>query len=189
MEAIRELARITVDEFWQIATAPENAEKHLELIDGEIIEMPASSTKNTVIAARISGYMMVFVETHDLGYISGADGGFQLDPFNAPQPDTAFIRKERVPDLETNTFQGAPDLAVEVVSPSETRHMIDRKTRRYLEHGSKRVWLVYPESQTVEVCRLNEDGTLNRRLLSQQDTLTGEDVLLNFELPLSKIFK
>lgn len=185
---IEQTQLITVDEFWEISNAPENAGRRLELVDGEIIEMPASSNINTVLAMRIGGYMMLHVETLDLGYVTAPDGGFRLDEYNAPQPDTAFIRKERA-NLQGKEFIGAPDLAVEIVSPSESRPMITRKIRRYLEYGCQVVWVVYPEDEAVEVYRLGADGNLTIHLVEKDGVLEGAEVLPNFQLPLSKIFR
>jgi Uma2 family endonuclease len=181
-------SRLTVDEFWAISNAPDHAHQRLELIEGKIIEMPASSNRNTVLAMRIGGHLMLHAEERDLGYVTAPDGGFCLDDYNAPQPDTAFIRKERA-DLNAKEFQGAPDLAVEIISPSESRAAITKKIRLYLEHGGQMVWVVYPEDEQVEVYRLNPDGTFQVQLLDKDDTLTGGQVLPDFQLPLSKVFR
>jgi Uma2 family endonuclease len=178
-----------VDEFWEISQAEENEGKRLELIDGEIIEMASSSKKNTVCAMRIGSRLSLFVEDHDLGYVTGADGGFRIDPYNAPQPDAAFIRKERVKSLEGLEFEGAPDLAVEVISPSESHATLRRKTRLYLENGAAMVWQVYPEEEVVEVCTLNAAGELLIRAIEKGGSLSGETILPGFTLALGQIFR
>ena len=110
----------TADEFWVIAQLPENEDKRLALLDGVIVEVPPSSQKNTVTAARIIYFFNAFVIPRNLGYVTGADGGFTLDARNARQPDVAFISKARHARLEGVVFPLAPDLAVEVISPSES---------------------------------------------------------------------
>jgi Uma2 family endonuclease len=178
------------EEFWALYQNPENQARHLELIHGELLEMPASSTRNSIIALRIGRHLGNYADEHDLGYVTGADAGFCLDPHNAPQPDTAFIRKARVPNLEAKVFEGAPDIAVEVISPSESRPAILRKTRLYLEHGGQSVWAVYPEERMIEVYSLNASGQLAVLvLLDDQEILEGGPSLPGFRLSLGQIFK
>src|SRR5262245_49466887 len=110
----------TAKEFWEITRLPENEDKRLALIDGEIVEMASSSQKNTVIAGRIIYFLNAIVIPRDLGYVTGADGGFTLDEHNARQPDVGYISKTRHPELDGVEFPIAPDLAVEVISPSES---------------------------------------------------------------------
>jgi len=133
----------TADEFFEIVQLPENDEKRLELDDGEIVEMAASSPANTVIAARISYFLNAFVIPNDLGYVTGADGGFVLSEQRVRQPDVAFVSKNRVPTLPKR-FNLAPDLAVEVVSPDED---VFKKANEYLRAGTKQVWAVYADER------------------------------------------
>lgn len=178
---------ITADEFWLIAQLPENENKRLELIDGVIYEMAASSPANTVIAARFVRYIGSYVDDNDLGFVTGADGGYELDVHNVPQPDAAFISKVRQPTLP-DKFRIAPDLVVEVISPSERPHKVLDKINRYLRAGTRLVWAVYPEDRVVHVYRMGEGSSANVKVVIADEALDGEDVLPGFTLPLSKIF-
>src|SRR3954462_11143962 len=109
---------VMAEEFFEIARLPENDEKRLELDDGEIVEMAESSPINTVTAVRISTFINIVVMAHNLGYVTGADGGFKLAEKRVRQPDVGFISKGRMPKLPRR-FTIAPDLAVEIVSPDE----------------------------------------------------------------------
>ena len=134
---------ITAEEFLAYALLPENAHKRLELFDGEIIEMAPSRKINTVIAGKIIRHLGNYVDDRDLGYASVPDSCYKLNTGQVLMPDAAFISKEK-DDLVGVEFNGAPDLAVEVISESESTPMIHRKARAYLEGGSKLVWAVYP---------------------------------------------
>lgn len=178
----------TADEFWVIAQLPENEDKRLALLDGVIVEVPPSSQKNTVTAARIIYFFNAFVIPRNLGYVTGADGGFTLDARNARQPDVAFISKARHARLEGVVFPLAPDLAVEVISPSESSNDVLKKVTRYLEAGTKLVWTVYPEDNGVYVWQLAADGSLKAQAFGAADTLDGGEVLPGFTLKVSDIF-
>ncbi len=179
----------TAEAFWEIAQLPKNADKRLALLDGEIIEMPPSSQINTVIAGRIIYFFNAYVIPRDLGYVTGADGGFTLTEHNARQPDVGFISKARHPVLEGVAFPIAPDLAVEVISPSESSNDVLKKVQRYIEAGTRLVWAVYPIEQTVYVWKPASHGDgLNVQTFGIDDTLNGGDVLPGFELKVRDIF-
>jgi len=178
----------TAKEFWEIARLPENENKRLALIDGEIVEMASSSQKNTVIAGRIVYFLNAVVILRDVGYVTGADGGFTLDEHNARQPDVGFISKARHPELGGVEFPVAPDLAVEVISPSESSKEVLRKVTRYIEAGTRLVWTVYPEDKTIYVWKASPEGGLNTQPLKGDDLLDGGDVLPGFSIKVSEIF-
>lgn len=178
----------TAEEFWEIAQKPENRDKRLELIDGVIVEMAPSSQKNTVIGMRVGYFLNAWVIPRDQGYITGADGGYTIDGHNGYQPDAAFISKERHAKLEGVEFPVAPDLAVEVISPSESSNDVLKKVTRYLQAGTKLVWTLYPDDETVYVWKMAEDGTVNMQSFGLDDTLDGGDVLPGFTLKVSEIF-
>lgn len=179
---------MTADEFWEFCHLPENEDRRFELIDGEIIEVAASSDENTVVAMIIGSHFVQFVYPNKLGYVSGADGGYAMSTGNVPQPDVAFISKERHPQLRGKFFPIAPDLAVEVVSDSESAPRLRRKVMLYLTSGTQLVWAVYPEEKTVDVHRLSADGKLLTETLGMGDTLDGGAVLPGFRLDIRQIF-
>lgn len=178
----------TNEEFLEVAQLPENAEKRLELIDGVIYEMPPSNKRNTITAMRVGRFVGSFVDARGLGYVTGADGGFELRPGTVRQPDVAFIAKERVSNLEGVTFSGAPDLVIEVISPSESSRDVLDKVRLYLETGAQIVWTMYPEVQVVDAYRLNENGSLVIDTFGINDVLDGGTVLPGFRLAVKDVF-
>lgn len=182
------LKLLTNEEFWAFAQLPENREKRLELVDGVIIEMAPSSNKNTIVVARFIAHLVIFVEAHDLGYVAAPDGGFDMGPGNVRQADAAFISKDRSPDVNAKMFVGAPDLAIEVVSPNGSSREVIDKARLYLTHGGRMVWAAYPESKVVDAYKMNEHGQLVVETIDINGELDGGDVLPGFKLPLKKIF-
>jgi Uma2 family endonuclease len=174
----------TFEEFWEVACLPENENRRLELEDGVIVEMGASSPINTVTAGRILHFMNAFVIPRDLGYVTGADGGFKLAPKRSRLPDVGFISKAKLPQLPKR-FDMPPDLAVELVSEDED---IFKKALEYLTAGTKLVWAVYALEKIVHVMRLDEDGGLRSLPYSVDSILDGEDVLPGFSLPVRDIF-
>jgi Uma2 family endonuclease len=171
----------TVEEFWKFAQLPENETRRLELEDGVIVEMPASSPLNTIIAGRITTFLNIHVMKDNLGYVTVPDGGFKLATRRVRQPDVGFISRKRQPTIPKH-FEIAPDIAVEIVSTHED---VLKKVDEYLEAGTQLVWVIYPHEQTVHVFRQKEPRW---QKLGLRDTLTGEDVLAGFELPVQNIF-
>jgi Uma2 family endonuclease len=150
--------------------------------------MPPSSQKNTVIAMRIGHYMNAYIIPRDLGYVTGPDGGFTLDENNARQPDVAFISKERHPILDGVEFPVAPDLAVEVISPSESSNEVLKKVQAYISAGTRLVWTAYADEEMVYVWRPAPDGSLNVQAVGINGTLDGGDVLPGFTLKVRDVF-
>ena len=174
----------TAEEFWAIARLPENEGRRLELDEGVIVEMAASSPVNTVIAGRVIYHLNAWVIPRNLGYVTGPDGGFELASKKVRQPDAAFISKARVPQLP-HDFEIAPDLAVEVVSPHED---VFKKAGEYLRSGTRIVWAIYADEQRVYVFHLDADGKLSAQPMELSDTLDGENVLPGFTLAVRDIF-
>jgi Uma2 family endonuclease len=174
----------TAEEFWEIASLPENEDRRLELEDGVIIEMAESKPINTVTAMRIGYFFNAWVIPRDLGFVTGADGGYKLAEKRVRLPDVGFISKERLPKIPKR-FEIAPDLAVEVVSPDED---VFKKVREYIAAGTRLVWTVYPDEKTVYVFRPAESAELRVQQFGLDDTLDGGDVLPGFALPVRDIF-
>lgn len=178
---------MTIDEFWAFVNLPEYADKRWELINGEIIEMAPSSKINTVIAGLIIWYLNQFVVPRKLGYVSVPDGGYRIGK-SVLQPDAAYISKARSGGLKGNFYENAPDLAVEVISFSEKEESVFRRAHRYLSHGTRMVWVVYPDDKTVYVCLPSDDGGMKVNSFDATMTLSGGDVLPDFSLPVADIF-
>lgn len=183
-----EKTKYTAVEFWEFVNLPENADKHFERIDGEIIEVMPSSIKSSVIANLIAHFITLFVLTHKLGFVSGADGGYDVEDENTFAPDVAFISKARQSTLPDTGFNRIPpDLVVEVVSPSDLKdpkRRIQRKLEKYLAAGIPLIWYVYLERQEVEVYELGK----SMRVVGIDDVLDGGAVLPGFTLALKDVF-
>lgn len=175
---------LTAEEFFDYAALPENADKRLELDDGIIVERAPSRPINTVVAIRVATFINMWVMQHDLGFVTGADGGFKLATKQVRQPDVGCISKVRLPQLPRR-FDLPPDLAVKVVSEDED---IFRKAREYLHAGVRAVWAVYADEQVVYVMTLNEQGGILSLPYGLTDTLDGGDILPGFTLPVRDIF-
>src|SRR5579859_4190624 len=126
---------VSIEEFERIAALPENAHKRLEFIGGEIVEV-VSNTDASEIAIRIAARISFYVETHTLGRVTGADGGYKVSGENYI-PDVGFISKARQPQRPHTSWNPlAPDLAVEVVSPTDRVQDIADKVANYLLAGT-----------------------------------------------------
>ena len=139
------------------------------------------------ITINISLPLARFVKEQGLGVVTTAETGFQIahDPDTVRAPDVGFIRADRVPSETTvGFFQGAPDLAVEVLSPNDRASAVTAKVQDWLAAGCRAVWVVDPGTKSVAVYR-----ALDRIVvLSRSDSLTGNDVLPDFRLPVAEIF-
>lgn len=160
---------------------------HGEIVQGVYVSMTAPGTLHGVVTMRLGRYLDVFVDDHGLGIVTGAETAFRLvrNPDTVRCPDSAFVRAERVAGgIPRGAFEGAPDLAVEVLSPSNTRTEIDRKLAEYLRYGARQVWIVDPETRTVTT---HTAGGLPR-FLEGEDVLDGGELLPGFRVPLEKLF-
>lgn len=160
-----------------------------ELLDGELITMAPSGSEHSAIGLDFGAELQQFVKANDLGRVFGADCGFIIsaDPDTVLSPDVSFVRKERIPadGLPKGFFPGPPDIAVEVISPSDTYAEVERKTAQLLEAGTLLVVLIDPRTQTV--VKHTANGTITR--LTESDTLTLDEALPGFSLPVSDIFR
>lgn len=160
-----------------------------ELIDGELVEMPPSGGIASSVGARVTARIVAQADAAGAGTVFGADGGFKLFPDRETVrvPDVAFVSAERLPppDQLVGFPQLAPDLVVEVLSPSERPSEVAAKVQMYLDAGVRMIWLVEPQDRTITVL---QPGQPARRLVAG-DTLTGDPVLPGFSLPVADIFR
>jgi Uma2 family endonuclease len=178
----------TADDLWKLQQRPEYEDKSLELLDGVIYEVSPSGAVPGMIAAMLAQLLGVFVHENTLGYIVTAEGGFELSPNNVVAPDVGFVAKARITKPPERYFQLAPDLAVEVVSPTDSLRKVQRKAKKYLAFGVREVWIVYPDDQTVDVCRPANEGAVLVQEFGKSDTLDGGDILPGLRLPVNDLF-
>jgi Uma2 family endonuclease len=160
--------------------------KHAELVRGVLRVGEPSGMASSASAARISAMLTLYTLQHDIGVVTGESAGYRLqrDPDTLRAPDVAFVRKERLPERLPRTFVDvAPDLAVEVLPPSDSRRTTIEKIEEYLAAGTRLVWLVDLDRQTVTVYRPNQAP----EVLDGAATLSGEDVLPGFQLAVASV--
>ena len=165
-------------------------ERHYELVRGDLMMMSPTSPKHGRYASRLDRALGTYVEEHDLGEVYTAEPGFLLHPEPEPvvrAPDVAFVRKDRIPleEEQHGFWELAPDLVVEVISPSETAQEIQKKVQDYLTAGTGLIWLVYPDTRSVVEYR----SRTRIRELTIDDTLEGGGVIPGFQYPLRSLFR
>lgn len=160
---------MTAEAFDAFALLPENRERRLEWIDGEMTESVSNDTSSNV-TSRLMARLEVYVTDHDLGYTTGPDG--------------AFMPKARLAKPSGLAYNPVPPaLVVEVLSPTDHPEEVQAKVGLYLDAGIG-VWLADPEARSLTVYVPGQGALLLRR----EDTLDGGDILPGFTLPLSKVF-
>jgi len=187
--ATRERQLYTANDLWELQSRPENQNKNFEIIDGELHEVTPNSLVSNLIAAEVIRLLGNFVREHDLGYIAGTDAGFILSPGNVVEPDVAYIAKSRIKKMPERYFEGAPDLAVEVVSPTDSIKATQRKAKRYLQAGTRIVWIFYPADKTVDACTLTSEGDMVIHEIPADGELNGGEVVPGFKVTLRDVFK
>jgi Uma2 family endonuclease len=160
-------------------------ERNYEFVNGEpeVKEMPGA--RHSGICGRLERRLGTFVETNTLGEVY-PEASFQIGG-NERIPDLAFIAAERIPpegEPETK-WMIVPDLAVEVISPTDYYEKVHAKAMEYLNAGVKVVWIISPENQTITVYR----SATNIMAFPPESELTCEDLFPGFRCPLSEIFK
>jgi Uma2 family endonuclease len=173
----------TVEEFDNFAALPENAERRLEYVGGEIINV-VSNSYSSEVAVNISFFIKLYLRQHEIGgHITGADGGYMV----AGQrfiPDVAFISQAKQPEPSHDPYNpNAPDLAVEVLSPTDDPGMVRLKLASYWAAGTI-VWIVDAEKKEVEIYTPGQTP----RHAGAEDTLDGGAVLPGFTLAVKDIF-
>ena len=154
-----------------------------EYIEGELIPRMPTSMEHGTISIQLSSRLFQHVHENQLGKVYPASTGFQVGE-RMLIPDVAFLSKARIPDDANKASPIPPDLAVEVVSPTDASDRIEEKAFAYLAAGTQLVWVLRPRSKTVLVYRSETDI----QLLTQNDILTGEDVVEGFSCPVAALF-
>ncbi|MGQ9909799.1 MAG: Uma2 family endonuclease [Candidatus Flexifilum sp.] len=172
----------TVEEF---AALPDDG-RFYELVDGRIVAVPPVDPGHSFISARIARLLDSFVDDSGSGRVSVEQAGYVLsvDPPVVRAPDVAFIRADRL-DRRVGAFiEGAPDLVVEVMSPSDSAVELSEKIDAYFAAGARLLWVVYPRQRRIAVY----SSPLRSQIVTEADTLDGGDVLPGFRVPVRKIF-
>lgn len=175
---------ITADELLEM---PDDGIRR-ELVEGELREMTPAGFQHGRIAGNIAGELRNHVRAHDLGVMATAEAAYRLsvDPDTVRSPDVSYVRRERIEELgdPTGFWPGAPDLAVEVISPTDRYSEVLEKVGDYVDAGTPLVVVVDPPARSVTVYRSRTDLIV----LTEDDVLEGGDVVPGWKLPVREIF-
>jgi Uma2 family endonuclease len=159
-----------------------------ELVRGEIRRIPPAGSEHGAVAINIGTPLDQFVKAHGLGVVFGAGTGFKIasDPDTVRAPDLAFVRRERIPEggIPRGFWPGAPDLAVEVVSPGDTYSEVEKKVHDWLNAGTRMVLVLNPRTRTVAIYTSHTDVVR----LTESDTSDGGEVLPGFSCRVADFF-
>ncbi|HVF56513.1 MAG TPA: Uma2 family endonuclease [Pyrinomonadaceae bacterium] len=177
----------------QLMTAEEllrlpRGKSRYELVKGELKTMSPAGEEHGVVIMNLAVPLGHYIKANDLGVIYGAETGFKIatNPDTVRAPDIAFVRRERIEQsgIQKGFRPGAPDLAVEVVSPGDTFEEVDQKVEDWLKAGTGAVWIVNPKLRTVTIYQSLTEVTV----LSEKDELEGQRVVPGFRCKVSEIF-
>jgi Uma2 family endonuclease len=178
--------RLTAEDLRRIS----EGDARYELVNGDILELPRVNALHARVMIRVGRLLDEWVDAHGGGVVFGGDLSVVLHlPYDAERlrlVDIAYFCSERLPleKIPEKWLPGAPDLAVEILSPSDRSADTQQKVRDYLEAGARMVWIIAPEVKTVTVYRA--DGSA--RLVKEHEQLDGDDVLPGLAIPLAKVF-
>ncbi len=179
-ESVQEISprgTMTMEEFL------ENDLEGYEYVKGELVPMAAAAIVHGEVGINLIIPLGIHVRENKLGRLYSLETTFQLGD-RVVKPDIAFVSTDRLSEDKFKGFSVAPDLAVEIVSPSDKQYDVTDKALAYLKAGTRLVWVIEPIAKTVMVYRSEADFTL----LNYEDTLTGEDVVEGFSCPIAELF-
>ena len=168
-----------------LLNTPRDGRKY-ELVDGEILVSP-TGLQHSEVSARIAGLIWWFLEKNPLGKVYSSDVGIAFPNGNVRSPDVTYVSLGKLPGGRSPETFGEliPDLAVEVLSPSDSLKELGRKVGEYLENGVPIVWLVDPAQRTVTVYR----SLTQTEQLDANDVITAEPVLPGFSVEVRRFFQ
>ena len=176
---------MTLDELYEL---PDD-ELRYELVNGWLVSEPPPGMRHGRIMTRLAGLIDAFVREHRVGVVLSGDAGFVLhrSPDTVRGPDIAFVRLDRYQALDDErlAMPGAPDLAIEILSPGNRRGEIHAKVADYLEAGTALVWVVDPELEQVFAYR----SLFEPQCHSGSESLRAGDLLPGFSLTVADIFR
>jgi Uma2 family endonuclease len=188
-ELVPGMGPVTVDE---LLALPDDGWMY-ELVEGRLVRVPPPGGEHGGVTGNLHIALGIWIVPRRLGRVLAAETGFQLDQSTVLAGDVAFVRRDRLPARESaewkRYWQLAPDLVAEVASPSQSRNDLEAKARTWISAGVRLVWLVWPDTQQVDVWRTDAQGTAQLvTTLKSGDALDGMDVLPGFTYPLADLF-
>lgn len=174
---------LTAEEFFLLPDPPDGWQQ--ELVRGEIVTMPPLGGLHGVTCSKTSRKLGNRIDAGPGGTIVCNDTGFITEraPDSVRGPDISYWSKDRLKEVPVGYFEIAPDMLVEVLSPSNVWKQIREKIKEYFAKGVKLVWVIAPEDRTLTIYRRPDEG----RVLHETATVTGEDVLPGFSCRVSEL--
>jgi Uma2 family endonuclease len=178
------IPKLTYEQFRQL---PDDGKRY-ELVRGEIHLTPAPTTKHQFVLRNLTGSLLQYLGQHPLGELAFAPLDVLLGGDTALQPDLIFVSNARAKIIHEAFVEGAPDLAVEVLSTSTAAHDRATKLPIYAEAGVPEVWLIDPQAKTVEILQLHGKKYLVDSILAGEQALTSSQ-FPGWQLPLGELFR
>ena len=176
---------VTAQELWDM---PNDGYRY-ELVRGELVKMAPAGAEHGNLGMKIGASLYNHVDANGLGKVYAAETGFLIgtDPDHVRAPDVAFVRQDRVAEAGrvTGYFPGAPDLAIEVISPNDRYTEVEEKVEDWLSAGAAMVILLNPQNRTA-ILRLAGQAPV---ILTEQDVLDGGEVVPGWRMPVGQIFE
>lgn len=178
---------VSADEFTAIIQS--NQERLLELVHGEVVEK-IPTEEHGKLAALVAHFLLAFILPRGIKAHVGVEVRHQMpdDQYNSRLPDVS-VRFTDAPPVTSGVVAQMPDLAVEIQSPSDRPYQMRQKALYYLQKGARSVWLIYPQSQRIEVCKLDESGNLAFNSVQHDEMLTDPALFAEFRLEIAQLFR
>jgi Uma2 family endonuclease len=170
---------LTVEDFLKL---PEPEGQRIELIEGEVVAMGYGGYPHEIVKANLIQVLAVWSARHRIGKVF-SETMFRLDAHNSPIPDVSFVLADRLTPGTESLIEGAPELAIEVVSSESAAHL-EKKIELYLAHGGKAVWTVYPRQRVIWMY----DAKGFARKLEGGQAIEDAALFPGFSVPVSAIF-
>lgn len=178
---------LTGDDLLEIVA--QNPDKHYELIEGELVEMPPAGIEHNNVEGAATVLLRLFVRERRLGRVLPGETGFYTrgNDRTVRAPDVVFISYDRLPADQPNPGYGRviPELVIEVVSPNDRADKIEEKVQEWLDFGVLLVWVIYPQTQRIHVFQYGQQPVI----LRADDTITGDPALPGFSAVVREFFE
>ncbi len=176
-------AFLTIEEFENLHDASGD---RLELVRGRVVREPPAGGQHGLIGSNAGYFIRKYLEANPIGHCFNSDTGFilSMEPSIVRAPDVSFVRTERLPDVPTGYIPVPPDIAMEIVSPTDRFNDVQQKVRDYLEAGTTVIWLIQPRTRSLTIYRKSSPPSE----LSENDDLTDQELLPGFEIPVARLF-
>ena len=175
---------LTYDDYAKL-TPPDNG--NYELHNGQIIYMPSPIPLHQIVSDNLSANLIVYLRKHKLGRIISAPMDVVFNPIDTFQPDILFLSNERLSLIGDKKIEGAPDLVVEILSPSNNPKEMGYKKVIYEMSNVKEYWIINLKKQILTQYENIEGEFLIHRVFEKKDTLTSLTIN-GFEMPMNELF-